>query len=239
MCGRGGLDYDWKRLWDYFSLLGTVPEGGVRVLNLAPSRRSASQVHWTFVPVVRDGDDGPAVTELVWPLVPSWRHGELPEFSTANCRSEPGVPFSQTAARKPTFRNAWRKQQRCLVPFSWFYEWDQRCKPKQPWRILPSQDEFLVMAGLWERSLRPDKSALESFTIITTEPNDVLRDIGHHRAPVVLDRGDWQAWLTGTDQQAEALLRPPADDSLRAHRVTRRLNNPAFQGDDLLEEIAD
>jgi putative SOS response-associated peptidase YedK len=235
MCGRGGLDYDWSRLWDYFNLVGDCPDGGIRVLNLAPSWRSGDQVHWNRVPVIRSENNSLRMSPLVWPLVPHWLKGQLPKFSTANCRSEDDHPFSETVAKKPTFRNAWKRDQRCLVPFSWFYEWDQRTKPKQPWRILPADQPFLVMAGLWERSPLPDGDILESFTIVTTGPNRLLTEIGHHRSPVMLESEQWDSWLNGDKSQAESLIRPPRDDLMTAHPVTTRVNNPGYQEEDLVE----
>ena len=234
MCGRGGLDYDWARLWEYFNLAGQAPDGRIRVLNLAPSWRSGDSVHWTRVPVVRSDGAERRPDGLVWPLVPSWLKGELPKFSTANCRSEADRAFSKTVAGKPTFRNAWKRDQRCLVPFSWFYEWDQRSKPKQPWRIQPASGSFLVMAGLWDRSPLPDGDQLESFTIVTTGPNQLLTDIGHHRSPVMIDRDHWDTWLNGGKADAEALIRPPPDDLMVAYKVTTKVNNPGYQGEDLL-----
>jgi len=237
MCGRVGLAYSWKQLWELFNLSSPVPEEGIRVLNLGPSWKSGDRIHWSRVPVIRSTPEGREAAGLVWPLIPVWLKGELPKFSTANCRSEEGVPFSETVKKKPTFRGAWKHQRRCLVPVSWFYEWDQRSKPKQPWRILPGNGDFLVMAGLWERSPLPDGRDLESFTIVTTQPNQLLTDIGHHRAPVMIDPDDWDTWLSGEPTDAESLIRPPADDLMRAHQVTTRVNNPGYQEEDLLEDL--
>ncbi len=174
---------------------------------------------------------------MIWPLLPFWGQGELPKFSTANCRSEADRPFSETVAAKPSFRRAWKMKRRCLVPMSWFYEWDQHSKPKQPWRILPAREPFLTMAGLWERTTMPDGEHVESFTIVTTGPNRLLTDIGHHRSPVMLDATHWDNWLGPDDRAAEALIKPPPDDLMVAHKVTRRVNNPGYQELDLLEEI--
>jgi len=237
MCGRVGLAYSWKQLWELFNLSSPVPDDGIRVLNLGPSWKSGDQVHWSRVPVIRAAPAGREAAGLVWPLIPAWLKGELPKFSTANCRSEKGVPFSETVRKKPTFRGAWKHQRRCLVPVSWFYEWDQRSKPKQPWRILPRDGDFLVMAGLWDRSPLPDGSDLESFTIVTTEPNRLLTDIGHHRAPVMIDSSDWETWLSGEPSDAESLIKPPVDDLMHAHQVTTRVNNPGYEEEDLLEDL--
>lgn len=217
-------------------LPGAPPDGGLRLLNVAPSTRRGESVDWTVLPVVT-ADEGNRRTleHMVWPLIPAWLKGELPKFSTANCRSEPGEAFSKTVGKKPTFRNAWRGGQRCLVPFSWFYEWDQRTRPKQPWRIMPARAPMLVFAGLWDESTTPAGERRRSFTLITTEPNGLLRDIGHHRAPVLLGQDQWSTWLGGAAQEAERLLVPPPEDSLRAEPVTTRVNNPGYQGEDLLE----
>ena len=63
MCGRGGLDYDWKTLWHWLDLDGAPPDGGVRRLNVAPSRRRRDRVDWATLPVVRLSDGGaPSLT---------------------------------------------------------------------------------------------------------------------------------------------------------------------------------
>lgn len=234
MCGRGGLDYSWKRIHDYLDIATSPPDGGVRCLNVAPSTRRGDGVRWTHVPVAVAVDEGRQLRSMIWPLIPVWLKDELPKYATANCRSEPDQAFSDTVKRKPVFRNAWTHGRRCLVPFSWFYEWDQRTRPKQPWRVMPVDAPVLVMAGLWEPARQSAGEARESFTIVTTGPNRLLTDIGHHRSPVILQPEEWDDWLTGPAERAEALIRPPADGTLAAEKVTRRVNNPEYEGEDLL-----
>ncbi len=235
MCGRGGMDFDWRTVWRYLSLAGDPPDGGERRLNIAPSTRRRDGVDWRTLPAVRSVDGERQVDALVWPLVPHWLKGDLPKFSTANCRSEADTPFAETVTGKPTFRTAWKRGQRCVVVLSWFYEWDQRTRPRQPWRVLPADGPVLTLAGLWDRSPTGEDSMMESCTIVTTQPNALLRDIGHHRAPVLLDGPAVEAWLDGSDDDAQAVVRPPPDDALRAHPVSARVNNPHYEEDDLLE----
>lgn len=238
MCGRGGHDFSWKQVHDYLNLPGTPPDGHFRRLNVAPSSRRGDGVDWTHLPaVVPGGEGGPELVRMVWPLVPGWMKGELPKFSTANCRSEPGIAFSETVANKPAFRAAWNQGRRCLVPFSWFYEWDQRTRPKQPWRVLPATAPMLVMAGLWDESRPPAGAPFRSFTLVTAEPNQLLRDIGHHRAPVILGPEQWSAWLHGSAQEAEAVIAAPPEGALTAHRVTTRVNNPGYQEEDVIRAV--
>lgn len=237
MCGRGGHEFSWQQVYEYLELPGPAPEGGMRWLNVAPSTRRSGQVLWTRLPVVVAGDDGRELRHMVWPLIPPWLKGELPKFSTANCRSEAGQAFSKTVAGKPAFRNAWKKARRCLVPFSWFYEWDQRTRPRQPWRVRPADQPMLALAGLWDRSTDGDGQTVESFTLVTTEPCPLLSDIGHHRAPCIPDTAERYAWLEGSVEEAQAVIHPPADDGLVAEQVTTRVNNPTYQGEDLRPEL--
>ncbi len=233
MCGRGGLNYSWRQIHEYMSIPGDPPEGGICQPNVAPSSRRRGEIRWNRVPVVRGADAGRRIDALVWPLVPHWLKGDLPKFSTANCRSESDRPISHTVAGKPAFRNAWKHNRRCLVPFSWFYEWDQRTRPRQPWRVMPVEAPVLVMAGLWDRSRSPGGEVIESFTLVTTEPNRLLKDIGHHRSPVILEPEDWDCWLGAPAAEAERVIHPPADGTLQAEQVSTRVNNPEYRGEEL------
>ena len=51
----------------------------------------------------------------------------------------------------------------------------------------------------------------------------------------MLDGEAMTTWLEGNNDDAQAVLRPPPDGMLQAHRVTPRVNNPHYDGDDLLE----
>lgn len=214
------------------SLSGEAPSGGLRRFNVSPSMNTKADVTWTRLPVISVDEHGNrTIHGMVWPLIPYWCHGELPKFSTANCRSEPGEAFSKTVAKKPAFKDAWQNNRRCLIPFSWFYEWDQRTQPKQPWMVSMKDHPIMVMAGLWEVTQTPSKHTLLSCTIVTTAPNRTLTEIGHHRSPVILQAQDWDAWLTSPAQEAQQLMQPPDDDWLKAQPVSVKINNPHFQED--------
>ena len=62
----------------------------------------------------------------------------------------------------------------------------------------------------------PD-GAEQAFTLLTTEPGPDVAPI-HNRQVVVLDRGDWLAWLDLTRPEAE-LLRPLPAGSLAVEQV--------------------
>lgn len=232
MCARGAQVFSWQQLFDTMHLPGQAPAGGLQRFNVSPSTSSKSGVTWTRLPVISADEAGQrTIHGMIWPLIPFWCHGELPKFSTANCRREPSEPFSKTVAKKPAFRDAWQKNRRCLIPFSWFYEWDQRTQPKQPWKVSLKDQPIMVMAGLWDVTQTSSKEALLSCTIVTTEPNQTLKAIGHHRSPVLLQKENWDVWLTGVAEKAQELLQSPSDDWLEAEPVSMKINNPLFNED--------
>ena len=232
MCARGAQVFSWQQLFQAMSLPGQAPDGGLQRFNVSPSAMGKHGAEWTRLPVISADDEGRrTIHGMVWPLIPFWCHGELPKFSTANCRSEPDEAFSTTVAKKPAFRDAWQKNRRCLIPFSWFYEWDQRTQPKQPWQVSMKHHPIMVMAGLWDVTETSSKQTLLSCTIVTTAPNQTLKDIGHHRSPVLLREKDWDVWLKSSGEEAQTLLQPPHDDWLEAKAVSVKINNPHFQED--------
>jgi len=88
---------------------------------------------------------------------------------------------AETLGEKPAFKNLLGKR-RCLVLADGFYEWRKEGKGKVPMRSKLKSGEPFVFAGLWDSWKQPDGSLLCTYTIVTTEPNDVLRPI-HNRMP--------------------------------------------------------
>ncbi len=166
MCGRFTLRTPTHRLAEAFGVrdLPNLPPR----YNIAPTQDAA---------VVRPGPEGEAreLAMLRWGLVPSWSEGPS-AYSMINARAE-------TVATKPAFRAAFRHR-RCLVPADGFYEWQRVDGGKQPYLVELASGEPFAFAGLWEHWEGGD--VIESFTIIVTEANELLRPI-HERMPVILD----------------------------------------------------
>ena len=84
------------------------------------------------------------------------------------------------------------------------------------------------MAGLWEKWQKPDGGKVCSFTILTTEPNDMMRPI-HNRMPVILRPEDEEPWIDPTVRdpgKVKALLAPFPSDQMECYQVSRLVNNP-------------
>ena len=95
-----------------------------------------------------------------------------------------------------------------------------------------------AFAGLWERWNR-GAVPIESFTIITGEPNSLVADL-HDRMPAILDPEDYDAWLTATDTAiAAAMLQQPFPAQLMAaYPVSTKVNSVKNDTPDLIEPIA-
>ncbi|WP_433969917.1 SOS response-associated peptidase family protein [Tunturiibacter gelidiferens] len=66
--------------------------------------------------------------------------------------------------------------------------------------------EPMAFAGLWERWNDPRQSVpLETFSIITTDPNELMQSI-HPRMPVIVPKADWSRWLDPVETLHSHLL---------------------------------
>ena len=100
---------------------------------------------------------------------------------------------AETVAEKPAYRAAFKKR-RCLVVADGFYEWKAAGAVKAPHWFTLREGRPFAFAGLWERWRKPDGADLDSFTIITTEPNELTRAV-HNRMPVILAPEHYARWL--------------------------------------------
>jgi putative SOS response-associated peptidase YedK len=177
--------------------------------NIAPSQR---------MPIVRAG--GERARELAaahWGLIPSWT--TEPKFKPINARAE-------NVAAGGMFKQAFYRR-RCLVPADGFYEWRGLKPPRQPFFIHRKDDRQFAFAGLWERWRAPGAEPLDTFTIITTTPNELMAGI-YDRMPIILRPDDYARWLDASVpiDQIQSLLVPCPDDELEAYPVSARVNSP-------------
>lgn len=198
---------------------------GEQSFNVAPTRE---------VPVVRmAADGGREGVMMLWGLIPPFLKGEKPKFPTMNARIE-------TMEAAPAFRDAWKKGQRCIVPARGFYEWQLiPDSPRQPWFIGLADNEVMPFAALWDRSVKADRTVVESFTIITLPANDFMAkiDLEKQRMPAILRAEDVETWLTGTPEQAKALLVQYPGEQLHAHKVSTRVNSPKVDDESLMDAL--
>jgi putative SOS response-associated peptidase YedK len=63
---------------------------------------------------------------------------------------------SETAREKPSFRDAWRRGQHCLIPAEAIYEPDWRCGKAVATRISRADGKRMGIAGRWTGWKAPD-----------------------------------------------------------------------------------
>jgi putative SOS response-associated peptidase YedK len=179
--------------------------------------------------VVRTGGDRERVARVHrWGLIPHWAKDPAIGNKLANARGE-------SLAERPAFRDAFR-QWRCLVPASGFYEWQTRAGRKYPWYVRPLDAQLFALAGitaLW--------NGVRTVSLITTEPNEVMRPI-HDRMPVIVAPEDYAQWLDQGEQDVSELMRyvrPYPAERMSAHRVSTRVSKPENDDRSLIEPAAD
>ncbi|MEF8915093.1 SOS response-associated peptidase [Natronomonas sp.] len=199
--------------------------------NAAPSQQ---------LPVITD-EAPESFQRLEWGLLPEW--ADESDEGYINARAE-------TVDEKPAFAEAYERR-RCIVPADGFYEWADRGDGKRPYRVAYEDDRPFGMAGLWER-WTPDTQQtgldafgsedadhgeadpIETFTILTTEPNSVVEPL-HHRMAVILDPGEERAWLDGEDVP----LDPAPTEEFRSYPVSTAVNDPANDRPELVRPVAE
>lgn len=144
-------------------------------------------------------------------LIPGWSKDDKIARRTYNARSE-------TVANKPSFRNAWRHGQHCIIPAAAIYEPDWRSGKALPTRIERTDGEIMGIAGLWERWKNADGEIVLSYTMLTINADDhtFMRDyhqVDHEkRMVVILPKGAYRDWLKATPGESMEFMRQyPAD----------------------------
>ena len=224
MCGRFTLRAPASVLGEYFSIFevppfaprfNIAPTQPAPVVRLAPGHAAGG----TGVSPVHGQDARGTPRELVWlrwGLIPSWAKDPAIGNRLINARAE-------TAAEKPAYREAFRRR-RCLIAADGFYEW--KGKRKWPYFIHFNDDRPFAFAGLRESWEGPDHSYVESCTILTTGPNELMHPI-HDRMPVILSRDAYEQWLDPTIETPDplvALLVPHPADEMTADPVSTWVN---------------
>jgi len=217
MCNRVRASFEFRETKVRWNLFNDLPEFKPSY-NIAPDRGA-------ILAVVKS-DAGNAGRLMYWPLIPSFAKGMKLEYSTSNATAE---RLLQSAVYKRLV-----SKRRCLIPINGFYEWQGAKPPKTPFYVYLKSEEPFGLAGLWDTWKKPDGSLLESFTIITTEPNELMRTI-HRRLPVILHRDDEEKWLDCSAtpfDKLQSLLKPFPADLMAAHEVSERMNNPKYDAPD-------
>ena len=211
MCGRFTLTVNPEELEEAFRDFD-FPDRFAPRFNIAPTQ-----------PVLAVANDAKNKADfLLWGLIPSWAKDPSIANKLINARGE-------TLAEKPSFRGGF-KYKRCLILADGFYEWNVQpgTKTKTPYFIHMQDRKPFAFAGLWDEWQSPDGGALRTCTIITTEPNELMKSL-HNRMPLILDPKDYAEWLDPAARAPESLVhlvKPFPSDRMAAYPVSTAVNSP-------------
>lgn len=127
-------------------------------------------------------------------LVPHWAINSKMTKNTFNARSE-------TAAEKPSFRDAWKKAQHCIIPAEAIYEPDWRSGKAIATRVSATDGSPLGIAGLWSSWKSDQGDVVHSFTMLTINATahplmqNFHKPADDKRMVVILPPERYQDWL--------------------------------------------
>lgn len=202
MCGRFVLLTDLSVVIEAFGIEETASR--YRTGNsITPGQQIAT--------VIRD--DKNRLVDTRWGLVPSWSKDPSIGNRMFNARAE-------TVADKPSFRSAFHKR-RCLIIADGFYEWQKIGAAKKPLYFSLKSARPFGFAGLYETWTSPDGEPIRTCTIITTQPNDLVRSV-HDRMPVIVPKDKERQWIDPLNHDREmllSLLKPYPPDEMSMFEV--------------------
>ncbi|MCJ7695253.1 MAG: SOS response-associated peptidase [Anaerolineaceae bacterium] len=180
------------------------------------------------IAIVRDSETK-AIELFRWGLVPSWAKDIAIGSKMINARSE-------TISEKSSFRNAFKKR-RCLILADGFFEWTalEPGKGKTPFYFQVDQGKAFTFAGLYEFWHSPEGDQLPTCTIITCEPNNLLKTY-HNRMPVILSEENRWNWLNlHSDQDSlKKMLSPISESRMSVRQVSKAINSPLSDSPEIL-----
>ena len=159
-------------------------EGEIRPTDMAPV-------------IAPDQNGNPAVFPMVWGYrIPGLNH------PVVNARAE-------SASKKDVWKDGWNRH-RCIVPASWYYEWehiptdDGKMKAGAKYLIQTKGSPLIFLAALY-RIEEFQNLKYPVFSVLTQQPSEELKRL-HDRMPVMLPENKIKDWIR-PDHNAEDLVR--------------------------------
>jgi putative SOS response-associated peptidase YedK len=185
------------------------------------------------VPVLRPHDGAIEGVMLQWGLIPEWAEGDGSKAWAAHIPAERVV-------HDPISRGAWAAQRRCILPALGFYVWCMTpMRYRQPYFVRPMHRGTFGIAALWDRTVQEDEDdVIESCTIVSVTSLSTLSEAHGLAVPAILQRDDYERWLSADSEVAAGLLGPTARQPFAAYPISPRINSLAYDDVRLIESVA-
>jgi putative SOS response-associated peptidase YedK len=218
MCGRFSFSPNEIIIEERFDL--EIEEGSYKPrYNCAPSQNLA---------VISNAEPG-KLSFYRWGLIPFWAKDITIGNRLINARAE-------TILEKSSFKHLFQHN-RCLVPSDGFFEWKKEPTGKVPYRIITRNNGIFAMAGIWDTWKDPEGTVLRSFSIITTEANEMMQPI-HDRMPVILLPEHEKEWLQGSDTKTLLnFLKPYPSELMETYPISMLVNSPSNDSPEVIIRI--
>ncbi len=183
----------------------------------------------SILPIITLENEAFVLRGMKWGLVPAFAQDTKVGVKMLNARAE-------SLHEKAAFRGLIASQ-RCLIPADGFYEFETKGKQKYPIRFLPKHEEMCSLGGLFSIWKSPENAQelLYTFTIITTEPNELVKPI-HDRMPLMFNVLQEKEWLNPARKSyadLADLLQPFPAEEMKCYPVSPLLNRVKNKGADL------
>ncbi len=126
----------------------------------------------------------------------------------------------------------------CIIPISGFYLWKETVKDPLPFYIRRLSYPVLGVAGLFRATNRENNHTKYEFAPLTVPANVLLQPLDD-RMPCLLEKKDYEKWLTG--EMAQILVQHLKSNQLipdlAVYRVPELVNNPKNNSRDLIQPI--
>ncbi len=188
-------------------------------------------------PFIRAKDGGRELVVGQWALIPHFAKAATLPFSTNNARSE-------ELTQKTSYRDPWKRGQRCVIPAMSFDEPNWETGKNVWWRFRRADGTSWGLAGIWNTWIdRATGEVVESYSMLTLNADDhpLMRrmhkpdpahgpDAQDKRSVIPIEIGDVDAWLHGSVEGASRLLQLASVKVFSAAPITANLSQGRLPG---------
>jgi len=178
---------------------------------------------WGTGPFIRVKQEEPELVVGTWALVGDDDKKPINKPRMTNCAR------SEELMQKKTFRGPWTRSQRCLIPAERFDYPNWEIGSNVWWTLRRADGDPWHLAGIWNTWTDPTTGEVfETYSMLTQNcdghpllsrfhklelgPDGVPLPNQDKRTAVPLEIADLRTWLTGSTEEAKALIRvPPAE----------------------------